>query len=153
MPIVASGGRTMLPCRRPRRRGRPGACPHPTSPPIICLLHCQRNPLAHHRIHHHVEDGGWQWVALCHPPCAHKVGPVIPPPPVLPPLPFLSISTGAASLVAQPRSLLRSPGSWTCPRRHTPWSGSGRLRTGPPPSWPQAVASLDTQSVIETIPI
>ena len=30
----------------------------PRSPLRLCLLHRQRDPVADHRIHHHIEDGG-----------------------------------------------------------------------------------------------
>ena len=49
----------------------------PPLPPLICFLYLQRNPVANHRIHNHIEDGGWQWFTLCRTSSALKGGPVI----------------------------------------------------------------------------
>ena len=59
-------------------------------------------------------------------------------PPVPPSWTFSSTPAAAVSLVAPPLTLPRYPGSWTCPRLHTPWSGPEISLTGLPPSWLQA---------------
>ena len=40
-------------------------------------LYHHLNPVPHHRTHHHVEDGGGQWVPLCHPPESLECLPVV----------------------------------------------------------------------------